>query len=87
VVEPIYQGARAVATDLVVKSAGNYDSLPKDMKDFWEAGLANGSFTETEAGVNKALDNYAAALTVGYLDRSNSTSQAAASAAASNGLL
>ena len=87
VVEPIYQGTRAVAADLVTKSAGNYDSLPKDMKDFWEAGLANGSFTETAEGVAKALDNYAAAVTVGYLDRNNSTSQAAASAAASNGLL
>jgi hypothetical protein len=87
VVEPIYQGTRAVAADVVSKSAGNYDSLPKDMKDFWEAGLANGSFTETAEGVAKALDNYAAAVTVGYLDRNNPTSEAAASAAASNGLL
>jgi hypothetical protein len=87
VVEPIYQGSRAVAADLVTKSAGNYESLPKDIKDFWEAGLANGSFTETAEGVNKALDNYAAALTLGYLDNSNGTSQAAASAAASRGLI
>ncbi|CAB5221893.1 Domain of unknown function DUF4815 [uncultured Caudovirales phage] len=87
VVEPVYQGVRGVAADVVAKSAGNYDSLPKDMKDFWEAGLANGSFTESAEGVAKALDNYAAAITVGYLDRSSSSSQAAASAAASNGLV
>jgi hypothetical protein len=87
VVEPIYQGTRAVAADLVKTSAGNYESLPKDLKDFWEAGLNNGSFTYSAEGVAKALDNYAAAVTVGYLDRSNSTSQAAAAAAASNGLI
>ena len=87
VVEPVYQGTRAVAADLVAKSAGNYDSLPKDMKDFWEAGLANGSFTESAEGVAKALDNYAAAITVSYLDNSSSTAQSATAAAASRGLL
>jgi hypothetical protein len=86
VVEPIYQGTRAVAADVVSKADGNYNALPKDMRDFWEAGLANGSFKETAEGVAKALDNYAAAITVGYLDRSNDSSAAAAAAASSNGL-
>jgi hypothetical protein len=37
--------------------------------------------------VAKALDNYAAAVTVGYLDNSSSTAVAASAAASSRGLL
>jgi hypothetical protein len=98
VVEPIYQGVRATAASLIVGAPPNsvdssnnpvysYEALPKDLKDFWEAGLNNGSFTYSAEGVAKALDNYAAAVTVGYLDNSSSTAISATYAATNRGLL
>ena len=86
VVVPMYNGTKAITADVVSKATGNYESLPKEMRDFWEAGLANGSFTDTPEGVAKAIDNYAAAVTLGFLNNSSSVAQTAASAAVSQGL-
>lgn len=67
VVMPMYNGTKYVTTEIVNSSRGNYESLPKDMRDFWEAGLRNGSWTDTPEGEAKAIAAYAAAVTVGYM--------------------
>jgi hypothetical protein len=81
VVIPIYEGTKAAVTDAVKNN-----QVTSDMLAFYQAGLANGSFPvpETTAGVEKAIANYAAALTLAVIEKPISQDYIAAGIA--NGL-
>ena len=74
VIVPVYEAVKATTAEVV--AAGKPTS---EMLAFYEAGKANGSWEETEAGIAKAIDNWAAALTLGFIDGQSSTAQSAAS--------
>jgi len=64
VVVPIYQGTVAAVTDIVAKG-----ETTSDMLAFYQAGLANGSWVESTAGIQSAIENYAAALTLAAIEK------------------
>jgi hypothetical protein len=66
VVIPIYQGTVAAVTDAVKNN-----QVTSDMLAFYQAGIANGSFPvpETTEGVQKAIENYSAALTLAVIEK------------------
>ena len=75
-----YEGTKK-ATEQAVKS-GN---LTPEMKSFWEAGLKNGSFVNSAEGVQKAINNFAAATTLGMLTQQSAASQKASVSTINNG--
>jgi hypothetical protein len=58
-VMPLYEGTAAAIRDTV--HAGNPTA---DMLSFWEVGVANGTFPTTDYGIELAINQYAAALTL-----------------------
>ena len=46
------------------------------MKSFWEVGVANGHFPDTAAGIQTAVANYAAAITLSIIENTGSGSGA-----------
>jgi hypothetical protein len=65
VVIPVYEGTRAAVAD-AVEAKG--DAITAEMMSFYQAGLANGSWIESVEGVQSAIDNYAAALTLAVIE-------------------
>jgi hypothetical protein len=63
VVIPVYEGTKAAVTDAVKNN-----EVTDDMMSFYQAGLANGSWIESTEGVEKAIANYAAALTLAVIE-------------------
>lgn len=74
VIVPVFEATKAATAEVV--AAGKPTA---DMLSFYQAGLANGSWSETEAGISKAIENYAAALTLGFIDGQSATAATAAS--------
>jgi hypothetical protein len=74
VVIPVYEGTRAAIADIVYTTVGSgvidnsSSGVTKEMQAFWDAGVANGSFPVTDAGIAKAIDSYAAALTLAVVE-------------------
>jgi len=66
VVIPVYEGTKAAVAD-AVKAGG--DNITAEMMAFYQAGIANGSWVENTEGVQKAIDNYAAALTLAVIEK------------------
>lgn len=66
VVIPVYEGTKAAVAD-AVKAGG--DNITAEMMSFYQAGIANGSWVENTEGVQKAIDNYAAALTLAVIEK------------------
>ena len=66
VVIPVYEGTKAAVAD-AVKAGG--DNITAEMMSFYQAGLANGSWIESTQGVQKAIENYAAALTLAVIEK------------------
>jgi len=66
VVIPVYEGTKAAVAD-AVKAGG--DNITAEMMSFYQAGIANGSWIENTEGVQKAIDNYAAALTLAVIEK------------------
>ena len=64
VIIPIYQGTVAAVT-----AAVNNKEVTKDMMSFYQVGVINGTFTEDGPGVQKAIENYAAALTLAVIEK------------------
>ena len=62
-VVPIFE-----ATKQTVASIVDAGTPTADMLSFWEVGLANGSFPNTEAGIQTAISNYAAAITLSVIE-------------------
>jgi hypothetical protein len=60
---PIFEATKETVATIV--DAGTPTA---DMLSFWEVGLANGSFPNTEAGVQTAIANYAAAITLSIIE-------------------
>ena len=63
VVIPVYEGTKAAVTDAVKNN-----EVTDDMMSFYQTGLANGSWIESVDGVEKAIANYAAALTLAVIE-------------------
>jgi len=68
---PIFEATKQTIATIV--DAGTPTA---DMLSFWEVGLANGSFPETEAGVQTAIANYAAAITLSIVENGASGNDA-----------
>ena len=62
-VVPIFEATKETIATIV--DAGTPTA---DMLSFWEVGKANGSFPETAAGVQTAIANYAAAVTLSIIE-------------------
>ena len=60
---PIFEATKETIATIV--DAGTPTA---DMLSFWEVGKANGSFPETAAGVQTAIANYAAAVTLSIIE-------------------
>ena len=76
VVIPTYEGTKAAIADQVKNN-----EVSKDAMAFYQAGLANGSWTETTAGIEKAIANYSAALTLAVIEAPVTNKVVAAGAA------
>ena len=72
VVIPVYEGTKAAVTAAVAQVITNGEStrpgVTADMQEFWDVGVANGSFPVTEAGIQKAVEAYSAALTLAVIE-------------------
>ena len=72
VVIPVYEGTKAAVTAAVAQVTVNgvieRPGVTADMKAFWDVGVANGSFPVTEAGIQKAVEAYSAALTLAVIE-------------------
>ena len=56
---PLYEGTAAAIRDQV------HSGQPTaDMLSFWQVGVANGTFPETDYGIELAINQYAAAITL-----------------------
>lgn len=75
-----YEGTKAATTKIV-----NSGQATQEMKNFYAAGIANGSFTNDQAGINKAIANWSAATVVGMYDQNTTTSKTASTNTISNG--
>ena len=62
-VVPIFEATKETVSSIV--AAGTPTA---DMLSFWEVGLANGSFSNTEEGIQAAVANYAAAITLSIIE-------------------
>jgi hypothetical protein len=60
---PIFEATKETIATIV--DAGTPTA---DMLSFWEVGLANGSFPNTEAGIQTAISNYSAAITLSIIE-------------------
>ena len=61
---PLLEGNKA-AFAAQIKTTG----ATGDMLDFWEVGKANGSFPDTAPGIQQAIDQYAAAITLSIVEK------------------
>ena len=68
VVIPVYEGTKAAVADAVHESIHGGATLNKDMQDFWNVGVANGSFPVTDEGIQKAIEAYSAAITLAVIE-------------------
>ena len=66
-VVPIFEATKAATANAV--AAGTPTA---DMLSFWEVGLANGSFPNTTDGIQTAVANYAAAITLSVIESAGS---------------
>ena len=62
-VVPIFEGIAASVREQVDAKAPT-----ADMVDFWNVGVANGSFPSTEAGIQQAINQYSAAITLSVIE-------------------
>jgi hypothetical protein len=85
VVIPVYEGTKAAVTAAVAQVTVNgvteRPGVTADMKAFWDVGVANGSFPVTEAGIQKAVEAYSAALTLAVIEAPVTNKVVAAGAA------
>ena len=70
-VVPIFE-----ATKTATLNAVNAGTPTAEMKSFWEVGKANGHFPDTAAGIQTAVANYAAAITLSIIENTGSGSGA-----------
>jgi hypothetical protein len=68
VVLPVYEGTRAAVTEAVKNNEPTTDML-----SFYQAGIANGSWTDTGEGIEKAINNYAAAISLSVIEAPTTT--------------
>ena len=68
---PLYEGTAAAIRDQV-----NSGQPTADMLDFWEVGKANGTFPETEYGIQLAINQFAAAITLSIVETGGAASSA-----------
>jgi hypothetical protein len=68
---PLYEGTAAAIRDQV-----NNGQPTADMLDFWEVGKANGTFPETEYGIQLAINQFAAAITLSIIETGGAASSA-----------
>ena len=68
---PIFEGTAAS-----IKAVVDAGKPTNDMKDFWNVGVANGSFPSTEAGIQQAINQYAAAITLSVVETGGAASSA-----------
>jgi hypothetical protein len=85
VVIPVYEGTKAAVSAAVAQVTTNGEAtrpgVTAEMKAFWDVGVANGSFPVTEAGIQKAVEAYSAALTLAVIEAPASNKVVAAGAA------
>ena len=85
VVIPVYEGTKAAVTAAVAQVITNGEStrpgVTADMQKFWDVGVANGNFPVTEAGIQKAVEAYSAALTLAVIEAPASNKVVAAGSA------
>ena len=80
VVTPIYEGTRAALTDQVANG-----ETTTEMLSFYQAGIANGTWTDSNEGITKAIDNFAAAASLSVIEASTTANYIVAGA--TDGLL
>ena len=69
-----------------VEAAVKNNKLTPDMKKFWETGVKSGAFNPNNpADVQKAINNYSAATTLGMFGQKTTLSQKTSAATAANG--
>lgn len=69
-----------------VQKAVSSNKLTPDMKAFWETGVATGKFNPNKPeDIQKAINNYAASVTLGMLTQKSTASKAASKSTQTNG--
>ena len=70
-VVPIYEATKTATYNAV------FGGVPtKEMKTFFQVGVANGHFTDNNEGIQVAINNYAAAITLSIIENTGSGSGA-----------
>lgn len=73
------------AVRTATQNAVNSGNLTPEMKSFWETGLKNGSFTDTADGIQRAINNFSAAVVDGMLSQNSTASKNASIGTQMNG--
>ncbi len=73
-------------TKKLVEQAVKNDKLTPDMQKFWDTGVKTGAFNpKNPADIQKAINNYAAATTLGMFSQTTAKSQTTSNATKTNG--